>query len=62
MIVSLEAIFLSTFVIISQNLAGGARSAKHWPTTSGRQCSRTSSRTTSCFFNQIMELTKAITP
>jgi uncharacterized membrane protein len=39
MIVSLEAIFLSTFAMISQNRAEEKR--KCWPTTSGRQSSRT---------------------
>ncbi len=40
MIVSLEAIFLSTFVMISQNRA--TRNARSWPTTSGRWSKRRS--------------------
>ncbi len=46
MIVSLEAIFLSTFVMISQNRP--TRSARCWPTTSGRRSRRKSSRTRTC--------------
>jgi hypothetical protein len=46
MIVSLEAIFLSTFVMISQT--GPTRNARSWPTTSGRPSRKKSSRTSSC--------------
>jgi hypothetical protein len=46
MIVSLEAIFLSTFVMISQNRAD--ENARSWPTTSGRPSRRKSSKTSSC--------------
>ena len=46
MIVSLEAIFLSTFVMISQN--GRTRSGRSWPTTSGRRSRRRIGRTSSC--------------
>jgi uncharacterized membrane protein len=46
MIVSLEAIFLSTFVMISQNRAdANARRSRTW---SGRQSGRRTSRTASC--------------
>jgi hypothetical protein len=46
MIVSLEAIFLSTFVMISQNRADEKR--RVLADTSGKQSSRRSSRTRSC--------------
>jgi Protein of unknown function (DUF1003) len=46
MIVSLEAIFLSTFVMISQNRR--TRSGRCWPTTSGRRSRRRIGRTSSC--------------
>jgi uncharacterized membrane protein len=46
MIVSLEAVFLSTFVMISQSWAD--ENARSWPTTNGRRSSRRSSRTSSC--------------
>ena len=46
MIVSLEAIFLSTFVMISQNRP--MRNARSWPTTSGGRSRLRSIRTSSC--------------
>jgi uncharacterized membrane protein len=46
MIVSLEAIFLSTFVMISQNRADAKRQSSL--TSSGRRCKRRTGRTCSC--------------
>jgi hypothetical protein len=46
MIVSLEAIFLSTFVMIART--GPTRNARSWPIISGRPSRRKSSRTRSC--------------
>jgi uncharacterized membrane protein len=46
MIVSLEAIFLSTFVMISQNRP--TRNARSWPTTNGRPSKKKTTRTSSC--------------
>ena len=46
MIVSLEAIFLSTFVLISQNRP--MPSGKSSPTSNGRRCRRRISRTGNC--------------
>ena len=58
--VSLEAIFLSTFVMISQNRP--TRNGRSWPTTSGSSSRPRSGRTRSCSASrtQILELTKAV--
>ena len=60
MIVSLEAIFLSTFVMISQNRADAKRQvlADHeWETV---QTEEAQNETLITISNQILELTKAI--
>ena len=60
MIVSLEAIFLSTFVMISQNRAdGGARSS---PIRRGGWCRRRTGRTRNCSTSpeQILRLTQEV--
>jgi uncharacterized membrane protein len=51
MIVSLEAIFLSTFVMISQNRADA--NAWSWRTSSGRRSRKRTSRTRSCSSSRI---------